>query len=160
MGWREYVRFVYINYYDEIIKANRYKNNKKLSKDWYTGNLSHPIVNMFIKQAFEYGYLSHIPRLMIIANFMNLSRIAPKEAYKWFMEFSVDSYDWVMVPNVYGMGLNSWPKMMTRPYIASSSYVLRMSHGFQRDPIWDKLYRKFIATHKDKPEIKYYASTI
>ena len=44
---------------------------------------------------------------MVIANMMNLARINPKEVYKWFMEFYVDSYDWVMVPNVFGMGMYS-----------------------------------------------------
>ena len=38
---------------------------------------------------------------------MTLSQLHPKEIYKWFMEMFVDSSDWVMVPNVYGMGLFS-----------------------------------------------------
>lgn len=157
MGWREYTRFVYLYHRDEIIKSNRYGNKKKLTKAWYTGELGVPIIDTFIKQAFNYGYLSHIPRLMIMANFMNLSEIAPREAYRWFMEFSVDSYDWVMVPNVYGMGLYAWPEMMTRVYIASSAYATRMG-PFQRDQYWDELYRKFVKKHKNKPEVKYYAS--
>ena len=38
---------------------------------------------------------------------MNLCEIEPKQVYKWFMEMFVDSSDWVMSPNVYGMGLFS-----------------------------------------------------
>ena len=40
---------------------------------------------------------------MIIGNLMMLCRIHPKEVYKWFMECFMDSSDWVMGPNVYGM---------------------------------------------------------
>ena len=40
---------------------------------------------------------------MVISNIMNLAGIAPKEIYKWFMEMYIDSSDWVMVPNVFGM---------------------------------------------------------
>ncbi len=44
---------------------------------------------------------------MIMCNFMNLCRIEPDQVYAWFMEFSLDSYDWVMINNVYSMGLFS-----------------------------------------------------
>ena len=41
---------------------------------------------------------------MVISGIMNMSRIHPDEIFRWFMEMFVDSADWVMVPNVYGMG--------------------------------------------------------
>ena len=44
-----------------------------------------------------------IERLMVLGNFMLLCEIDPDEVYKWFMELFIDAYDWVMVPNVYGM---------------------------------------------------------
>ena len=40
---------------------------------------------------------------MIIGNFMLLCEFHPDQVYRWFMELFIDSYDWVMVPNVYGM---------------------------------------------------------
>ncbi|GIS25910.1 MAG: hypothetical protein CM15mP127_02830 [Gammaproteobacteria bacterium] len=52
----------------------------------------------------ETAYTHHINRLMIISNLMNLSRINPGSINNWFMEMYIDAYDWVMVPNVYGMG--------------------------------------------------------
>ena len=59
---------------------------------------------------------------------MNLARIDPKEVYTWFMEYYVDSSDWVMAPNVYGMGLYSDGGIFsTKPYICGSSYILKMS---------------------------------
>ena len=44
-----------------------------------------------VNDCLNYGYTHHIPRLMIIANIMTLSRIHPKEIYKWFMEMFIDS---------------------------------------------------------------------
>ena len=41
--------------------------------------------------------------LMVLGGFMFLCEFDPDEIYRWFMEMFVDSYDWVMVPNVYAM---------------------------------------------------------
>ena len=35
---------------------------------------------------------------------MLLCEIHPNEVHRWFMEMFVDSSEWVMGPNVYGMG--------------------------------------------------------
>ena len=41
---------------------------------------------------------------------------------------SLIPYDWVMVPNVYGMSQFADGGMMsTKPYISSSNYILKMS---------------------------------
>lgn len=65
---------------------------------------------------------------MIFANFMNLAQFNPDEVYQWFMEMFIDSYDWVMVPNVYGMSsFSDGGKMSTKPYISGSNYIKKMS---------------------------------
>ena len=51
------------------------------------------------------GYAHLLKRLMILANFMNLCEFHPDDVYQWFMEMFIDAFDWVMVPNVYGMSL-------------------------------------------------------
>ena len=84
---------------------------------------------------------------MILANIMNLCEINPKQVYKWFMEMFVDSFDWVMVPNVYGMGLFSDGGIFaTKPYICGSSYFMKMM-DFKKGE-WcntmDGLYWRFI----------------
>ena len=88
---------------------------------------------------------------MILANIMNLCEINPKQVYRWFMEMFVDSSDWVMAPNVYGMGLHSDGGIFaTKPYICGSSYFLKMMH-FKKGPwcdVMDGLYWKFIDRHK------------
>jgi deoxyribodipyrimidine photolyase-related protein len=66
------------------------------------------------------------------------------------MEFSIDSYDWVMVPNVYGMGLFAdGGSISTKVYISSGAYLQRMS-GMKRDKEIDVLYYYFIHRNYDK----------
>ena len=60
-------------------EANIFHNSKKLSKKWYTGGLGVEPVDNAIRDAFQYGYLHHIVRLMVICNFMNLNGIHPQE---------------------------------------------------------------------------------
>ena len=80
-----------------------------------------------LKNADKFGWSHHIERLMILSNIMNLCEVEPKSVYKWFMEMFVDSSDWVMVPNVYGMGLFSDGGIFaTKPYICGSSYFMKM----------------------------------
>ena len=89
---------------------------------------------------------------MIISNLMNLSNIHPNEIHKWFMEMFIDSSEWVMVPNVYGMGTYADGGVFsTKPYICGSSYIIRMSNFKKGDwsNIVDGLYWKFIEDNSD-----------
>ena len=127
IGWREYQRYCYLFYYDEMTKPNIFGNNGKLSRSLYEGTTGITPVDEAIKDAFNYGYLHHIQRLMVMSNFFNLINLKPDESYRWFMEFSVDSYDWLMIQNVYSMGM--WADgglSMRKPYISTASYVLKM----------------------------------
>jgi deoxyribodipyrimidine photolyase-related protein len=120
---------------------------------WYQGNTGIGPLDNAIKKAIKLGYNHHIERLMIIANLMNLARIDPKEVYIWFMEYYVDSSDWVMAPNVYGMGLYSDGGIFsTKPYICGSSYILKMSDYKKGEwtDIVDGLYWKFIDENREK----------
>jgi deoxyribodipyrimidine photolyase-related protein len=129
LGWREYQRYCYLYYYETMTKSNIFKNKNKLTNSLYQGTTGIPPVDDAIKDAFKYGYLHHIQRLMVISNFFNLLNISPDESYKWFMEFSLDSYDWLMIQNVYSMGM--WADgglTMRKPYISTATYVLNMSN--------------------------------
>ena len=63
----------------------------------------------------------------------------------------VDSSDWVMGPNVYGMALFSDGGIFaTKPYICGSNYILKMS-DYKKDDwceIMDGLYWRFIHNHR------------
>ena len=139
--WREYQRYTYL-YAD--FSGNYFKNTRALTAKWYTGSLGIEPVDNAIKKAFHYAYLHHIERLMVVGNYMNLSRIHPDSGYKWFMEFSIDSYSWVMGSNVYDMVFFRTGGLTTRkPYISSSNYILKMSN-YKRGKwcdVWDKKYR-------------------
>lgn len=149
--WREYQRYCYIYY--NFNNKNYFGNKKKLSKKWYTGNTGCLPVDNCIKNGFNTGYLHHIERLMVMGNYMNLNYIKPKDGFRWFMEFSCDSYEWVMHQNVYDMVFFvSGGATMRRPYISSSNYILKMS-DYKRDKWsdeWDKKYHAFIRKNKDK----------
>jgi deoxyribodipyrimidine photolyase-related protein len=89
---------------------------------------------------------------MVLGNFMLLCDISPDSVYQWFMELFIDSYDWVMVPNVYGMSQHADGGLMTtKPYISGSSYILKMSDYPKGDwcEIWDALYWRFIDRERE-----------
>ena len=88
---------------------------------------------------------------MILGNFMVLCEFDPNEVYQWFMEMYIDSYDWVMVPNVYGMSLYADGGIMsTKPYISGSNYILKMSNYKKGEwqKVWDGLFWRFMHKHR------------
>ena len=152
IGWREFIRGIYQNFDEKLEKSNFFNHKKVMKETWYNATTGLVPLDYSINNALEYGWPHHIERLMILCNIMNLSEINPKEVYKWFMEMFIDSSDWVMSPNVYGMGLFSDGGIFaTKPYICGSSYFLKMMH-FKKGSwcdIMDGLYWRFIDKHKD-----------
>ncbi len=152
IGWREFIRGVYISKGTEERNKNFWNFKRKIPKSFYDGTTGIEPVDDTIKKINESGYANHIERLMIIGNFMLLCEFDPDEVYKWFMELFIDSYDWVMVPNVYGMSqFADGGLMSTKPYISGSSYVLKMSNYKKGDwfPILDYLFWNFIDKKRD-----------
>ena len=129
LGWREFIMGVYWDNMPKYKDLNFWSHDRRLSDSWYSGETGIPPLDDAIKESIEFGYTHHINRLMVISNLMNLSNIDPNHIYRWFMEMYVDSSDWVMVPNVYGMGTYADGGIFsTKPYICGSSYILRMSN--------------------------------
>ena len=152
IGWREFMRGIYQNYEERLLNTNFFNHQRKLSKSWYDGTTGIVPLDHAIKNCLQFGYTHHIERLMVVCNLMNLSGIQPVQVYKWFMEMYVDSSDWVMAPNVMGMGLFSDGGIFaTKPYICGSSYILKMSDYPKGEwcEVMDGLYWKFIQDHKD-----------
>ena len=152
LGWREFMRGVYQNYSLEMESKNFFDHNRKMKNCWYEGNTGLPPLDHAIQNATTYGWSHHNERLIILYNIMNLCKIHPTIVYKWFMEMFVDSAEWVMVPNVYGMGLYSDGGIFaTKPYICGSSYFLKMMDFKKGD--WcntmDGLYWRFIDKNRD-----------
>ena len=153
IGWREFIRGVYQNYGDQQLKSNFFNFSRLLKDSWYSGSTGIPPLDDAIKLSDKYGYTHHINRLMVISNLMTLTEIDPKNIYKWFMEMYVDSSEWVMVPNVFGMGTFADGGIFsTKPYVCGSNYLLKMSNYKKGEwsVKWDKLYKDFLKIKKDK----------
>ena len=147
IGWREFIRGVYYAKGSEERKRNFWGFKRKIPASFYDGTTGIEPLDDTIVKINSTGYANHIERLMIVGNFMLLCEFDPDEVYKWFMELFIDAYDWVMVPNVYGMSQFADGGMMsTKPYIGSSNYILKMSDYKKRDwsIIWDALFWNFM----------------
>lgn len=153
IGWREFVRGVYEMEGEKQRAANYWDNKRELPEGFYTAETGLRPVDRAVKRIEDTGYAHHIERLMVLGNIMLLMEIEPDQVYRWFMEMFIDSYDWVMVPNVYGMSQYSdGGDIVTKPYISSSNYIDKMSHfeGGEWEEIWDGLYWRFIEKYRDK----------
>ena len=151
IGWREYMRGVYRQFGRRQRVGNFWKHTRPIPQALYDGTTGIDPVDAVIHRVLRHAYCHHIERLMILGNFMLLCEIEPDAIYQWFMELFIDAYDWVMVPNVYGMSQHADGGLITtKPYISGSSYVLRMSN-FRKGPwcqVWDALYWRFISMHR------------
>jgi len=151
VGWREFICGIYLYKGSYQRNSNYWKHDNSLPDSFYTGKTGIQPVDGTLKKILETGYAHHIERLMILANFMNLCRFRPDEVYQWFMEMFIDSYDWVMVPNVYGMSsFSDGGIMSTKPYLSGSNYLKKMSD--YRDGTWaeqwDALFWDFVNDHR------------
>ena len=152
IGWREFVRGIYREHGERQENSNFWQHERELTDAWYEGTTGIPPLDDTISTAQRLGWTHHIPRLMVLGNLMTLCEIRPSSAHRWFMEMYVDSSEWVMGPNVYGMGLFSDGGVFaTKPYICASNYLLKMS-DYRKGP-WcdtvDGLYWRFIDKHRD-----------
>jgi deoxyribodipyrimidine photolyase-related protein len=149
IGWREWVNCLYWNVYDEdLSQYNFFKHHTPLpAYFWDQAELQKIQDNVLLYYAltsvFEYGYCHHIERLMVIGNWMTLNEYDPQECYNWFMTMFIDSYEWVMVANVFGMGLYADGGIFaTKPYVAGGNYLKKMSDypSGKGDQDWEKLW--------------------
>jgi len=124
---------------------------RSIPDSFYTGNTGIDPVDITIRKVLDTGYCHHIERLMVLGNFMLLCEFDPDAVYQWFMELFIDAYDWVMVPNVYGMSqFADGGLMSTKPYISGSNYLMKMSNYKKGDwtGIWDALFWRFMHQHR------------
>ena len=111
-----------------------------------------------VRDVWDEGYGHHITRLMIVSNLATLLDVAPRALTDWFWVAYVDAYDWVVEPNVLGMGTFALgDRMTTKPYVSGAAYIDRMSdycatctfHPKKTCPI-TPLYWAFLARHRDR----------
>jgi deoxyribodipyrimidine photolyase-related protein len=134
-----------------FLKANWKLNKKQYEKFWNATTGIKPIDDAIINIE-KYAYVHHIIRLMYLGNFTMMLGINPNSSYQLFMEWTIDAYDWVMVPNVYAMSQHAEGGLvMTRPYFSSSNYIIKMSDYKKGEwsDLFDAIYYNFINNNID-----------
>lgn len=152
IGWREFVKASYILKGSYQRSHNFFNHHKNIPKTFWKGTTGIMPIDTIVQRLLKTGYSNHIERLMVLGNFLLLTETSPNEIYRWFMGNFVDAYDWVMVPNIYGMSQYAdGGSIITKPYISSSNYILKMSNYPKGDwtELWDGLFWRFI--HKHRP---------
>jgi len=147
IGWREFIRMIYIKEGVKQRNGNYWQSERDIPSSFYTGTTGIAPVDIVIKRVLQHGYCHHIERLMVLGNFMLLCGFKPNQVYQWFMELFIDAYDWVMVPNIYGMSqFADGGLMCTKPYISGSNYLVKMSDFPKGDwqQTWDALFWSFM----------------
>jgi deoxyribodipyrimidine photolyase-related protein len=151
IGWREYIRGTYVSGGITMRNSNELKQTRQLTEKWWNGETGIPPYDDVVHKVLKHSYAHHIERLMVAGNLMLLCEIKPDDVYAWFSSLFIDAYDWVMVPNVYGMSqFSDLGSMVTKPYISGSNYILNMSHYENGEwcNIWDGLFWDFVDRHQ------------
>jgi deoxyribodipyrimidine photolyase-related protein len=151
VGWREFMAGIYRHRGTAIRHGNFWNHDRAMPRAFYDATTGIPPVDRVIRQVLRDGYCHHIERLMVLGNFMLLCRIRPDDIYRWFMELFIDAYDWVMVPNTYGMSqFADGGTFTTKPYLSGSNYLLKMSDETKGPwcEVWDGLFWSFIDDHR------------
>ena len=163
VGWREYMHWQYRRLMPELAEGNYFNAHNPLPEFFWTGETEMNCLKQAIQRTLKNGYVHHIERLMLFSNYCLLAGIEPKEILNWFQSLFIDAYDWVMVPNVMGMGLFAdGGRVGTKPYISSANYINKMG-DYCQDCIYDHnkrtgkkacpfnfLYWNFLLEHEDK----------
>lgn len=151
LGWREFIRASYECDGVRMRTANFFGHTAPLPKGLWDATTGLPPLDATIERVLRYGYGHHIERLMVVGNYLLLTETNPHEVYRWFMAMYVDAYDWVMVPNVYGMSqFADGGSFATKPYIAGGNYLTKLSDFPKGEwyEVYTALFWRFIARHE------------
>ena len=164
IGWREYINGMYWFLGEDYKNLNGLNANRKLLP-LYTDSSKTQMacVKSAVKDVEARAWTHHIPRLMVLSNLALTTGVNPQEFLNWMREQFIDANDWVMVPNVIGMGVHAdGGRLMTKPYASGGAYLNRMTQhckGCVYDPKkrvgedacpFTTLYWDFLDRHKDE----------
>jgi len=164
IGWREYVNGLYWFFPRDYREANHLQATRSLPPALtQPGTTDMACVSGVVSDIDARGWVHHIPRLMVLANLCLITGTNPQEVLDWMRRMFVDAADWVMVPNVIGMGVHADAGvMMTKPYAAGGAYLHRMGRyckGCRFDPKkrvgedacpFTTLYWDFLDRHREE----------
>jgi len=81
-----------------------------------------------VASVWDEAYSHHITRLMILSSLATMLDVSPRELTDWFWVAYQDAFDWVVEPNVLGMGTFATGNLMTtKPYVSGAAYINKMS---------------------------------
>lgn len=156
IGWREFMFGMYHHRPADWKQANQLQQDKQLEAWWYTGDVDEIPLQDVINRVIQYGYAHHIERLMVLGNYLLIGGYSPQAAYGWFMDMFVDSYEWVMVPNVIGMSQYAdGGSFATKPYISGANYLQKMGGWWSgptaaKQSAYTPLYWEFLRRHRQR----------
>jgi len=152
IGWREFVRGIDREYGQGKTPENALGHHRTLAPCWYDGSTGLPPLDTVIHRARDHAYCHHIERLMVAGAAMVMCEVDPAAAYRWFMEMFLDSADWVMGPNVFGMSqFADGGLFATKPYVSGSGYLRRMGDYPPGEwcEVWDGLFWRFVGRQRE-----------
>jgi deoxyribodipyrimidine photolyase-related protein len=130
IGWREYINGMYWFLGEDYKHKNDLNATRKLLPLFVSPSRTKMnCVRQEVEAIHDRGWTHHIPRLMILSNLALITGTNPQQFLDWMREQFVDASEWVMVPNVIGMGVHAdGGQMMTKPYAAGGAYISRMTN--------------------------------
>lgn len=163
LGWREYVRHIHwvsdgMRAYQGAPWSDPLARETPLPAAFWEGQPSGlRCLDLEVQAVWETGWTHHIPRLMVLSNIATLLDVAPRALSDWFWVGFVDAYDWVVEPNVVGMGtygVGDW--MTTKPYVSGANYIHKMGDACKRCSFHPKkscpitpMYWAFLGRHAE-----------
>ncbi|QDV05189.1 Deoxyribodipyrimidine photo-lyase-related protein [Planctomycetes bacterium Poly30] len=159
-GWKHWTGEAWENGADAGAAPSALGSARDLPPAYWGERSGLDCLDLSVARVLESGYGHHIERLMVLANLGTLLDLSPRQLTDWFWAAYVDAYDWVVEPNVLGMGTyGAGSVMTTKPYVSGSAYIDRMSdfcgacafHPKKTCPI-THLYWAFLARHAGELE--------
>ena len=127
VGWREYMYWQYRRQMPGLREANSWGATRPMPAMFWGEPTDMACVRAVVGRLLAEGYTHHIERLMVVCNLCVLAGVDPAAVADWFLTFYIDSHEWVVYPNVIGMGLNADGGVTaTKPYISSAAYINKM----------------------------------
>lgn len=129
IGWREYMRCIYLKEMPAYAQHNQLENRRALPQFYWTGNTKMACLSDCINKSLDNAYAHHIQRLMITGNFALLNMTHPDEVDRWYLGIYIDAIEWVEITNTRGMSqFADGGLLATKPYVSSGNYIHKMSN--------------------------------
>jgi deoxyribodipyrimidine photolyase-related protein len=166
IGWREFVRHVH-EATDGFRRVpglapsddgapNLLDQRRPLPPAFWGRESGLACLDRVVREVWREGWGHHITRLMVLSNIASLLDVEPRALTDWFWVAYADAFDWVVEPNVLGMGTFAvGTTMITKPYVSGAGYIHKMSDhcgGCRFDPKSDcpltPLYWAYLDRHR------------